>query len=425
MTSPATTQHNGGVVLRVLGVTGRALLSRRSWAALAYLLITAPLDVAGAILLLAGGLVGTVLLVTPLGPWLLASVLSAAAGLGAARRATAGWLLDEHVPTPPRPDQGRGLFARRRAVLTDPANWRALGYLLIKLPLGLLSLAVGGGAYVYAVVFLTYPLQRHGFAPWRLTVAGWALGVVLLLAAPWLVRSVLLVDRALIRGLLGPSRTAQRMRHLRETRDRAVSDADATLRRIERDLHDGTQARLVGVGMQLTLVRELLGVGASVEQIRAAVDTAQGNLTTALAELRDLVRGIRPPVLDNGLAVALATVASGSTVSVSVEVDLPSRPSPAVEHIAYFCACELLTNVNRHSAARHAVVEITDSGGVLRLRVRDDGRGGAYRRPGGGLAGLAERIQVVDGTLSVDSPPGGPTVATVDIPVAASERSTR
>jgi signal transduction histidine kinase len=168
--------------------------------------------------------------------------------------------------------------------------------------------------------------------------------------------------------------------------------------------------------MHLTMVRELLAVGAPPERLQTAIETAQTTLTDAVSELRDLVRGIHPPVLDRGVEAALSTVTAGSAIPVTLDVDLPRRPPPAIESIVYFTACELLTNAGRHSGARSATIQITIHDDVLRLRVRDDGHGGAHPRPGGGLTGLAERVRIVDGRLMIDSPPAGPTTVTVEIP---------
>ncbi|MEU8661327.1 sensor histidine kinase [Actinoplanes philippinensis] len=397
------------------------IFDSRSRRGLAYLLLVLPIDLLSFLLLVLGCLVGTVLLLTPLGTWLLAGVLQGAAGLGGGRRALAARMLGDEVPAPARPvAPGGGLFKWRRAVLQDPVSWRILAYALIKPPVAVLSLALAGGFYLYGLISLIYlPFYEGVLGVEAVTIL--VTSVILLLLGPWMLRSVLGIERMLIRGLLGPTRTNQRISDLQDSRDRAVKDADITLRRIERDLHDGAQARLIGVGMHLAIVRELIGAQAPTEQVVAAVDTAQATLATAVAELRDLVRGIHPPVLDAGLEAALATVAAGSAVPVTIEVGLPRRPPPALESIAYFTVCELLTNAGRHSGARNATIRVDLSGDVLRLRVHDDGQGGAYQRAGGGLAGLSERIRVVDGDLQIDSPPGGPTIVTVEIPCAAAE----
>ncbi|MFC6984082.1 sensor histidine kinase [Streptomyces cirratus] len=203
-----------------------------------------------------------------------------------------------------------------------------------------------------------------------------------------------------------------------------VDTAAADLRRIERDLHDGAQARLVALAKGLGLAKEKLleDPGAAA----AMVDEAHGEVKVALQELRDLARGIHPAVLtDRGLDAALSSVASRCLVPVEVAVDLPGRPAAAIEGIAYFVVSELLQNVSKHAGARGARVEVWRAGGRrdagrrrLLLRVSDDGRGGAGAVAGGGsgLAGLAERVGAVDGVFVVDSPPGGGTVVTAELP---------
>jgi signal transduction histidine kinase len=182
---------------------------------------------------------------------------------------------------------------------------------------------------------------------------------------------------------------------------------------------------MVAVAMKLGMARDELdelqdGDPAALTRARALVDTAHAGAKQAVAELRDLARGIHPPVLDNGLPDALASLAARVPVPVAVTTDLPERPAPSIETIAYFCAAELLTNVVKHARARQATVAVTEPGdGRLRLTVGDDGTGGARTVPGSGLAGLADRIRTVDGTLTVDSPAGGPTTIAVELPLRA------
>jgi signal transduction histidine kinase len=216
--------------------------------------------------------------------------------------------------------------------------------------------------------------------------------------------------------------SARRVRELEQSRARVVEDAAARLRRIERDLHDGAQAQMVAVAMKLGLAREKLSgtidgtVPPDLDRVLELVDAAHRGAKEAIAELRDLARGIHPSVLDHGLGTALATLAARSDVPVELAVDLPGRPSAAIETIAYFCAAELLANVSKHSGARHATLAAVRTPARLRIQVTDDGSGGARAEARGGLAGLAERISNVDGRLQVTSPPGGPTVVTVDLP---------
>jgi signal transduction histidine kinase len=214
----------------------------------------------------------------------------------------------------------------------------------------------------------------------------------------------------------------QRVRELEQTRAHAVDDSAARLRRIERDLHDGAQAQMVAVAMKLGLAREKLAVAVAgtaqpdLERALQLVDAAHRGAKEAITELRDLARGIHPPVLDQGLGAALATLAADSEVPVELVIDLPERPSAAIETIAYFCAAELLTNVAKHSGARHAKLEAVHVPGLLTVRVSDDGTGGARIEARGGLAGLADRVRTVDGMLHISSPPAGPTVVAVDLP---------
>ena len=216
-----------------------------------------------------------------------------------------------------------------------------------------------------------------------------------------------------------------RVRELEQTRTHLVDDSAARLRQIERDLHDGAQAQMVAVTMKLGLaVKKLGGMtdGAGqtdLDRVLELVVAAHRGAREAVTELRDLCRGIHPPVLDQGLGIALTTLAARSDLPVDLAIDLPERQSAAIETIAYFCAAELLTNVTKHSGARHATLEAVHLPGLLRVRVSDDGRGGARVEARGGLAGLAERIRAVDGTLRLSSPPGGPTVITVELPSRA------
>jgi signal transduction histidine kinase len=222
-----------------------------------------------------------------------------------------------------------------------------------------------------------------------------------------------------MRRLLGPGRVQQ----LLATRTRAVDDAAATLRRLERDLHDGAQIRLATVAMNLGMATEKLdstGTPLDIDQARDLVATAHRGAKEALTDLRNLIRGIHPPVLDSGLGDALATLAAGSPIHTTLTVDLPTRPTPAIETIAYFCAAELLANAAKHSGARQVTMSVRQRGETVLLEVVDDGVGGAVLFTAGtGLAGLADRVSTVDGRIDVSSPPGGPTRITVELPVRA------
>jgi signal transduction histidine kinase len=217
-------------------------------------------------------------------------------------------------------------------------------------------------------------------------------------------------------------KNVERVRELQRSRALVVDDAAARLRRIEQDLHDGAQAQMVAVVMKLGLARDRLGTsaprieGTDLDRARELVDAAHRGAMEAITELRDLARGIHPPALGEGLGAALTGLAARSELPVELAVDLPERPSPAIEAITYFCAAELLTNAAKHSGAQRAKVEVLHQPGLVTMRVSDNGTGGARLEPGGGLAGLEERVKTVDGTLQVQSPAGGPTVVTVELP---------
>jgi signal transduction histidine kinase len=368
----------------------------------------------------------------------------AARALAAATRRAAGRLLGEHLPPPPP----------RHARLGDGPGWRAMAYLMLKLPAGLAECYAVGIFWVAGLVDLTYPfwwLSFRNHSPgvrlnpvpvitpfdwsgtgghFRVTTfpgtfAAFGAGVGMLLAAPWVTRAVVAADRWLVRGLLGPGRTALRLQDLEQTRALAVDDAAARLRRLERDLHDGAQIRLATLAMNLGMARKKLGDEGTVPDLAAArelVGAAHGNAKDALVELRELARGIHPPVLDNGLADALASLAATSAIPAELAVSVPVRPTPAIETIAYFCAAELLANAAKHSHATTIKIFITERAGLLALQITDDGLGGADPSRGSGLSGLAQRVAVVDGRLDIASPPGGPTKVTVELPLHAGHR---
>jgi len=412
----------------------RATFGAATWRRLLFVVTSVLLAVPGfayAIVVLVFALDSLTLIGLPL----VTAGLRGARGWGRLHRALAARLLDERVPEPPPLPGTTGWWEWVRVRLTDAGAWRTLAYLVIKLPLGLAELYLVLAVWVSGVFYLLYPLwwwllpdtgdSRGTFA----AIGGFSFDTwprVLLLglgaaaavtAAPWLTRGVVWVEARLARSLLGPTRTSR----LRQGRAAAVDQSAARLRRIERDLHDGAQAQLVALAMQLGLAKEELRDG-EVAAALALLDTAHARAKQAIVDLRDLARGIHPPVLDAGLEAALQTLCARAVIPVDVLVELPERPSPAVEAIAYFTAAELLANAGKHSGARRVTVVVTPAGpGWLRLTVTDDGRGGARPHPDGtgGLAGLGERIETVGGSLTHASPPAGPTVVTVELPMRA------
>ncbi len=415
----------------------RAPFEGRTWRELGYVLLSLPVSIALFTWTVTMVSLGAGLLVTFLGVPVLAAALAGARGFGALERVRARALLGVDVPGPePLRVRKPGALAWMGAVLKSGASWRSLLYSLVQLPWVIFTFTVAVTLWALSLILLTYPLwfwvfptyageggfQLYGDEhhriyldnPFEITVTA-LVGLLFALATPWLVRALTTVDGLLVRGLLGPSLLSERVVELESDRGVVVDTAAADLRRIERDLHDGAQARLVGLAMDLGLAKEKMR-----EDPQAAarmVEDAHGEVKTALQELRDLARGIHPAVLtDRGLDAALSAVASRCTVPVRVEADLPSRPAPAIEGIAYFTVCELLQNVAKHSRARSASVDVWHSEDRLMLQVTDDGVGGASASAGSGLAGLKDRLDAVDGILLVDSPAGGPTRVIAELP---------
>jgi signal transduction histidine kinase len=413
---------------------------------LALLAIPAALSIEGVVLQLSkgaaspargwlaiGSLLALLLILGIAIPW-------AGRGLGTVHRDLAAGLLGRRITGPSPRRRGHGVFGRPAAMLSDGPGWRAAAYALVKLPvtvaeiyavalaaLGLAALSYPfwwplfrnhpAGSHLRPVTVLT-PFGGFSVATFPGTWAAFAAGAAMVLAAPWLARGAAAADCWLMRGMLGPGRLAQRVADLEQTRSLAVEDSAAQLRRVERDLHDGAQIRLATLAMNLGMARERLKPDSDPE-LRELVDAAHQGAKDALADLRNLARGIHPPALDNGLPDALATLAASSVIPVELTADTPHRPAPAIETIAYFCTAELLTNAVKHSGANKIRIELAEQGETLVLRVTDDGVGGANQALGTGLAGLAQRVRTVDGEVHVVSPAGGPTQVAVRLPMHA------
>jgi signal transduction histidine kinase len=346
-------------------------------------------------------------------------------------RATAGIEIPRQPPIPNRLSR-EGL----RETVRSRATWRQLGYHLVVGPALAAAAAAALFAWLagicYTLVYLyaskavpSGSLLRNGFtgAPsaWRdgpptdvyFTLAG----IVLLMAAPRLTAGVAALDAMAVQALLGPSRAEElehRVKHLTQTRAGVVDAADAERRRLERDLHDGTQQRLVSLAMNLGMARAQV---TTTDQARLAITEAHEEAKAALAELRDLIRGLHPAVLeDRGLDAALSGVAARMPIPVRLTVDLARRPPPVIEAVAYFVVSEGLANIAKHAQASQAEVVVQRISDRLHIIVSDDGVGGADPARGTGLTGLARRAESVDGHLDIASPPGGPTLLTVDLP---------
>jgi signal transduction histidine kinase len=345
-------------------------------------------------------------------------VLWAVQGFAALQRSRLRATLGLEIPAGPRAPE-------RRPWPVGPwlaaATWRQLGFHLLAIVTGV----IGGG--LVAACWLA-PVAAIGYLaagrPPAVAAAAVAAAAGLLLAAPWLARQVTRADAASARALLGPGRSeelAQRVESLARSRADVVAAADAERRRIERDLHDGAQQRLVSLAMNLGMARERFADAP--EPVRRAIADAHDEAVLALSELREFIRGLHPAVLnDRGLDAALSGLAARAPLPVRLRVDVPRPASPSVEAVAYFIVSEALTNVAKHAQATRAEVTVTRDGEVLRIAVADDGAGGAAAAEGDdagagtGLRGLAQRAAAVDGTLTIDSPPGGPTVIVGELP---------
>jgi signal transduction histidine kinase len=375
----------------------RFAFDRHTWKEIAHLLANLPIALLGFVYVTVTISVGAGLSVTVIGLPLLALGLIGARGIGKAERARARGLLGVRIDEPsplPGPARGEGLIASVWSRLKDPVAWRSVLYSFIRLPWGVLTFTV-----MVVGLFVLWPVL------------------------PFIARGLSNADRAMVRGLLSPSdELERRIAELESDRGVVVDTAAADLRRIERDLHDGAQARLVALAMGLGLAKEKLLEDP--DAAAAMVDEAHGEVKLALRELRDLARGIHPAVLtDRGLDAALSSVASRCTAPVTVTVNLDERPAAAIEGIAYFTVSELLQNVSKHASATRASVDVWRSGDRLLLQVMDDGKGGARLDGGTGMAGLAERLGAVDGLFVLDSPPGGPTTVTAELPWRVREAS--
>ncbi|MEU0484265.1 sensor domain-containing protein [Streptosporangium sp. NPDC006013] len=334
------------------------------------------------------------------------------------------------IPSPYRPSEGDNLFLRWKDMFVDPATWKDLLYLLLLLPIGigeftvsavLWTLGLGLTVAPLPLLLVGEPMTPIGELPidsGPKALLCMLIGIGFLLAALYATRGMAWLHGLLGAALLGTgekNRLAARAAHLRASRARGVDAAEAERRRIERDLHDGAQQRLLSVAMDLGRAQAKLDSDPTAA--RELLDQAHRGTKAAIAELRDLARGIHPAILtDRGLNAALSSLAARAPVRVDLAVEVSHRPPPAVESIAYFVVAECLTNLAKHSEATEASIRVSRQGQRVIVEVYDNGVGAAVPRPGGGLAGLADRAATIDGTLSVDSPLGGPTMIRAELP---------
>jgi signal transduction histidine kinase len=376
------------------------------------------------------------LLVTVVGAigvfWLLMVV---SRGFGHMERSRAAALLGVQLLDPVPPLQATSWWKRLLERARSGARWKEVGYCLLLLPLGVLNLVIVSAAWCGALALVLLPLYVSALPDdtakfyffdvgqddaWLVALVG-VVGVVLF--APWVTVVMGRLNAVTCAWFLGPDERAlqeARVRAAESGRVAAVGSAEAERRRIERDLHDGAQQRLVSLAMELGATREHFD-DEDKEAIRARIVHAHEEAKSALQEIRDLVRGIHPVILeDRGLDAALSAVVARAPIPVSLEVSVTPRPSPEVESAAYFVVSEALTNVARHSAATHAAVSVVRVDETLVIEVRDDGTGGATDPANGsdgtGLAGLRERAASLGGSIHLDSPVGGPTILRAVLP---------
>jgi signal transduction histidine kinase len=353
-------------------------------------------------------------------------------GFAHLERSRAASLLGLELADPVAPLEAASWWRRLLERARSGARWKEVGYLLLLLPLGVLNVVLVTAAWCGSLALLALPVYVSALPGgtakfWFFDIAAggdaWIVALVglagLLLLAPWVTVVLGRLDAVTCSWFLGPDERAlqeARVRAAESGRVAAVDSAEAERRRIERDLHDGAQQRLVSLAMDLGATREHFD-DEDKEAIRARVVHAHEEAKAALQELRDLVRGIHPVILeDRGLDAALSGVVARAPIPVSLEVHVDPRPPAEVESAAYFVVSEALTNVARHSGATNAAVSLVRTGDVLVVEVRDNGSGGADVTDGTGLAGLDDRAASLGGSVHLDSPPGGPTILRAVLP---------
>jgi signal transduction histidine kinase len=414
----------------------RAVGTAAFWLQAAHLLLDVVIGALSTFLLLSGLFFTVVLLpfaLLGLPVWILTTWISS--GLARLEQARYRVLLGVRVEPQPMPPLERNPLRYGGVLLRDEGVRRRGLHQLVAFPLGMLTSGVvytmlaGGLGLLGTAVVLGFTDATDRGAKWRLfgavlsdSVAGQVLlvvlGVLLLVLTAPVVRALAALDVAVARALLGPTPAylARRVDELERSRARVVDAGEAERRRIERDLHDGTQQQLVALGM--TLGRAKARYAVEPDGIGELLDDAHQQAKDTVTDLRRMIRGLHPPVLtDRGLDAALSAIAVRCPVPVELSVEIDERPSAAVEAIGYFVVAEALTNVAKHSGASAAAVRVRrEDRGSVWIAVMDNGVGGAHPDHGTGLRGLADRVAAVDGQLSVDSPVGGPTVLTVELP---------
>jgi signal transduction histidine kinase len=407
-----------------------------TWRAAIYLLVSMGFGLGWFVVLMAGLALSLALMIIWVGVFLFALVMVLWRRGAMLERLIMKAAFGITIPSPYRPlPAGHNPFSKWRVMAADPATWKDFAYLALLFPIALAEFVVSVTVWATTALLLTLPVTVMFGNVLEIRATTWeyvvdepvealpwtAVGALCLVVAVYAVRVMGIAHAAYARALLGPSEKQllrARAEHLQASRARGVDAAEAERRRIERDLHDGAQQQLLAVAMDLGRARAKLEEDP--ETARQLIELAHAGTKEAIAELRNLARGIYPAILtDRGLDAALSALAGRAPVPVDVEVDLPGdRPPAAVESIAYFVVAESLTNVAKYARATRASVRVMRDGHWIIVEVSDNGVGGATALPGGGLAGLADRAAGIDGILTVNSPHGGPTVIRADLPCA-------
>ncbi|MFI6501069.1 sensor histidine kinase [Nonomuraea typhae] len=396
------------------------LVDPRTWRALPYLMVSVAFGLAWSLLVVFGGTISLVMMAVWVGFPLALAIMVAWRGAAMLERRMVRLAFGVKIADPYQRRPERGVFNHLRWLLKDPATWRDLGYLALIAPVSLLEFVVVWvlGAVALRLITASFTAEfRFGTEmaahtlPVRMLAMLAGLAMVVLLA--YAVRGLSLLHGTLAAALLGGGEEER----LRASRARGIDAAEAERRRIERDLHDGAQLLLLSVAMDLGRARTKLDDDP--EQVRELLEQAHTGTRAAIAELRDLARGIHPAILtDRGLDAALSALAARAPIGVDTVVELGDRPPAAVESIAYYIVAESLANMAKHAVATEASVRVARQGQQVVVEVWDNGIGGASLQQGGGLTGLADRAATIDGVLVVSSPVGGPTLVRAELPCA-------
>ena len=418
-------QEGAGILVKPL----RLLFSARPWAVALFSLLSFALGIFWFVTLVTLIATGTSLVICIIGLPILVFTMWLWVQGARAERWRVNTFLGTRIRDPYRPLPEGSWWVRLRAFATDSAVWRDLAYLFVLFPVGIAEFVVLTVAVTVPLRMVTMPFwysaasEHAQGAPWIADTLPEALGAALiglplLLLLPYVLVGMGALHAGLARRLLAPTREealAQRVDVLTESRSRVMDAALAERRRIERDLHDGAQQRLVALAMDLGMAK--IKMESDPEAARRLVEEAHREAKLAMAEIRNLVQGIYPAVLtDRGLDAALSALAGRCPIPVVVDVQLDGRLPEAVESTAYFLVAEALTNVAKHSVATEAWVTIAREGDTLMVEVADNGIGGADPAVGTGLAELVDRVAALDGRLTVQSPRGGPTRIRAEIP---------